>query len=104
VGAVLHFLSRCVLAFIDALSTLAGALGIRWLLGYSTPERDWQTIRRFVDSLHILIIVPDPMAGINLAYIQRMRDNYQAGGYAGDTIPDGVESTESGVDENAPQE
>lgn len=81
---VLLLVSRVLLAAIDTLSTLLGALGVRWLFGYSTPEKDWQTVRAWWESFQILVILPDPMAGINLAYLTRMRERYDAGAYTAD--------------------
>jgi hypothetical protein len=83
---VLTLLTRTLLAFVDTLATLAGALGVRWLFGYSTPEKDWRLLQEWWGSLRALLIIPDPLAGVNLAYLTAMRARFLDDCYREDTI------------------
>lgn len=85
---VLLFISRALLAFLDTLSTILGALGIRWLLGYSTPERDWDTFTTWWRSVVAYVVLPDPLADINLGYLTRLRERWEGGWYTADTTPE----------------
>lgn len=83
---VLTLIARTMLAFIDTIATLLGALGVRWLFGYSTPEKDWRLLQEWWLSLRAYVVIPDPLAGVNLVYLTRVRERYASGWYTQDAI------------------
>ena len=99
---VLTLIARTLLAFIDTIATLLGALGVRWLFGYSTPEKDWRLLQEYWQHLRAYVSIPDPLAGVNLAYLARVRERYASGWYTQDDIITAVPDVVRAVIETDP--
>lgn len=83
-GSIARFLLHLVADLVDMLSAIIGALAMRWLLNYSTPQQDWLAFCQFFERMLALFIVPDPLEHINMAYLVRLREIERLGGFADD--------------------
>lgn len=85
INACLRFLLRFLSDMLDVVTACASGLAMRWLLNYSTPQRDWQAFCAMIDNMVHLFVVPDPLADVNIAYLTRVREQVVEGTLGGNT-------------------
>lgn len=70
--------------WIHLLGAIAAALAVRYLLGVSTPSQDWAALCALANQWGAIVDLPSPLAGVNMARLEHMRQTAALGGYQSD--------------------